>query len=364
MKLLMVSGERGIPAGKKSPLWHTLELLHTHFDRIDVLCPHASVAHPAVQPFENVFLHPSPRGLWYQPFWILHKGKELHAFHHHEVITTHEYPPFYNGIGAWRLAAATKAPLVVEYHDGPWCALTPRLATELCLLRLWMPFLARHAAALRVVNSGARDLFARWKIPAEKIKIVPSFYIDTSIWKPQEAAKTYDVVFCGRLAFTKGVEGILRALKDIGGATLAVVGDGPLRRPLERLSHRLGLEERVSFLGWLPTLQDVASVIRASKVFVLNSRIEGGPRVALEAMACGTPVISTKVGIMPDVIEHGRDGILIDPTVGALKEAIALLLKDDVLRQGLAAGAPAKVASFERSKAIERYAQFFQAICD
>src|SRR3989338_387984 len=100
MRLLMISGDRSILQGKKGAFWYMLEEFRKHWERIDVICP-KSAPHPhllpkgeGISPFENVFFHSSPHGLWYQPRWIVKTGKALIREHRHDVMSVHEYPPF------------------------------------------------------------------------------------------------------------------------------------------------------------------------------------------------------------------------------------------------------------------------------
>src|SRR5688572_26205291 len=86
MKLLMISGDRSILQGKKGAFWYTLEEFAKHWERIDVICPKPQAMQKQMTengPSQNVFFHPSPRGLWYQPWWIGKKGKELIGVHKH-----------------------------------------------------------------------------------------------------------------------------------------------------------------------------------------------------------------------------------------------------------------------------------------
>jgi len=138
----------------------------------------------------------------------------------------------------------------------------------------------------------------------------------------------------------KGLDVLLRAFALIHdkepSLKLMLVGDGPLRGQLEDLASTLGIAKKVEFLGRQGRTQ-VADLLHSCEVFVLPSRSEPFGIAIIEAMACEKPVISTKVGGIPEIIEHGRNGILIEPDdPKALTEALIMLLKDPELRFRLA----------------------------
>ncbi len=367
MKLLMISGDRSILQGKKGAFWYTLEEFRKHWERIDIVTPRmtekSEKRKEKSDPFEHVFFHPSPTSLWGQPHWIQQKGKELIAAHHHDVMTVHDYPPFYNGIGARQLSRATGVPYVLEVHHivgHPVAAsLTEWLGGAASCWQL--PKNAFGAAAVRTVNGGVKKVLTRWGIPAEKIHVVPSFYLDADALKPDPSvSKQYDIVFCARLVANKGLAELLHAVRSLRGITLLVIGDGPERARSEALARKLGITDRVTFAGWLPDQPAVINTMQSGKVFVMNSKSEGGPRVALEAMACGMPVISTRVGVMPDVIQNEVNGVFTDGDPEHLALTIMSLLGNDAKREVMGKEATKITERFERRKLIGEYAEFLQ----
>ena len=368
MNLLMISGDRSLLAGKRGAFWYTLEAFSKEWDRIDVICPHGpsfSDVFPASL-FGNVFLHPCPRGLWYQPQWILKKGKALHSSHHHAVMTVQEYPPFYNGLVAWLLHRAVGIPYALEVHH---LVGVPRAASVLEQVGkgvswLFLPLDTVPASAVRAVSRATADRLIRWGVRTEKVHVVPSFYLDRALLTSIDASggKRFDVAFGGRLVPNKGVPELLQAIASIPHATLLIVGDGPLRGTLEALARSLQIEHRVEFRGWLPTQHDVLMAIASSKMLVMNSTSEGGPRIALEAMGCGVPVIATRVGVMPEVIQEGQNGLFTNGTPEDLAEKISLLLQDSSLRERMGQHARAVLDRFERGHLIGQYARFLKGI--
>ena len=85
-----------------------------------------------------------------------------------------------------------------------------------------------------------------------------------------------------------------------------MIGDGPERSPAERRLRELGLEDRVAFLG---KQESFAELLAASDVFLLPSEQESFGLAALEALSCGVPVVASNIGGIPELVEHGRDGL-------------------------------------------------------
>lgn len=374
MKLLMISGDRSILQGRKGAFWYTLQELRKYWDRIDILCP--SVPSVAVKlkvreslPSEDgggeVYFHPCPRGLWYQPWWIKRRGQELWQEHHHDVMTVHSYPPFYNDIGARWLASATGIPYALEVHHIVGCPTASSVLEWIgrLLSRLFLPFAARAANAVRVVNQSVRDILVFWGVAPEKIHLVSSFYLDRALFaRDIHPPVSYDLSFSGRIVKNKRLLTLIEALRDLPNVRLLVIGDGPERYRCEVRVRRLGLEGRVAFVGWLGSAEAVIGAIQTARIFVMNSSSEGGPRSALEAMACGLPVIATPVGIMPEVMQDGINGVFTDGSIGDLRQKIMHLLSDDALCERIGREARRVLERYDRSVLMKQYADFLQAL--
>lgn len=365
MKLLMISGDRSILEGKKGAFWYTLEEFAKHWERVDVITPkmnHESgiMNNDSKNVFPNVFFHSSPRKLWYQPWWILQKGYELFKAHHHDVMTVHEFPPFYNGIGARWLHRSTGIPYMTEIHHivgypraASWKELIGRW-----LSMVWLPlFGTSRAAKVRVVNPSTKNTLELWGVPWKKLECIQSLYLDADALRSDPSIpKSYDVVFCGRLVANKGLSEVLWAVATLPGTRLLIIGDGPERALSEHVVQKLGIADRVTFAGWLPTQADVYRAIQQAKIFVMNSRSEGGPRVLFEAMALGMPVIATNVGLVPDLVQNGINGRITTGEVQDLAWKISELLSDEKQRISLGGHAAIIRSTYSRKTLVKNYA--------
>ncbi len=371
MNLLMITGDRTLAEGKKSAFYNTLEEFHKYWDRIDIICPKTEFPMSDVRNFfGNVFIHPSPWPLVAQPFWILKKGKQIYAEQKFDLMTVHEYPPFYNGIRARLLWGWIQVPYILEIHHIPGFpkAAGPKERFYKNLMRFFIRADSAKAKAVRAVNKKqVPDFLIKAGVPKDKIVYIPSFYIDLDVFRPLAVEKKYDLVFAARLEKNKGIRSLLEAVKfSIFNfqfpMKLLIIGSGPLKQELVRFVEQNDLRDSVFFSGWLETLNNVAQAYNSAKIFINPSLNEGGPRVTLEAMACGLPIITTKVGLMPDIIHDDENGLFIDWTLNDMAEKIISLLKNKELQNKFSEAGLELVKQFERNAAIKNYAEQLQKL--
>lgn len=149
------------------------------------------------------------------------------------------------------------------------------------------------------------------------------------------------VVTPARLDAQKGHRVLFEAIPQVPDATFLLAGEGPEREPLEALAGRLGIADRVRFLG---RREDVPELLAACDVFALPSLYEGSSLAVLEAMAAGIPIVSSAIGGTEELIEDGRSGLLAAPgDAEGLAAALRRLLGDRGLGETLAAGARERV---------------------
>jgi rhamnosyl/mannosyltransferase len=174
------------------------------------------------------------------------------------------------------------------------------------------------------------------------------------------------IVLCvGRLVYYKGLEYLIRAMAQVQGQLL-IVGKGPLRAFLIELAERLGVRDRVHFLGKLDH-RALVQCYHAAKVFVFPSvaRSEAFGIVQVEAMAAGLPVINTNLQSgVPFVSLHNQTGITVTPAdADALAAAINVLLIDEKLRASLGVAARLRAQSeFGLDKMVSRTISLYEGI--
>jgi len=163
--------------------------------------------------------------------------------------------------------------------------------------------------------------------------------VDADYFKPVAIEKRAGnrVVFIGRLDQWKGVDFLIQAFKTLLAdgvpAHLDILGDGPDRDKLQQQAADLGLQDDITFHG---AVHGVAPYLQQASLFVLPSLSEGMPNVVLEAMACGLPVIATRVGGIVDIIDNGENGLLVEAQhAEQLCEAIKEVLTNKELAQRL-----------------------------
>lgn len=156
------------------------------------------------------------------------------------------------------------------------------------------------------------------------------------------------------------IEAVTAIRQSLPEIRLVLVGHGPLERDLRARVRGLGLDESVVFAGFRT---DATRLMGAFDVFVLPSRFEGLSIALLEAMALGRPVVATRVGGSPEVIEDGESGILVkagDPR--ALAEAIRSLLDDPSRRARISDAARRRAGSFDIGAAATRMEEVYEGL--
>lgn len=287
-----------------------------------------------------------------------------------DVLCTVMVTPALAGLSALRRARHKPAAVLsiqnslsVSHEQEP--TLLDRI--EMQLIRRWFPSFDGAIA----LSGGVADELRRI-VPALKnrVEVVPNIGLplpsqmgEAMALERPEAGADCTILACGRLTKQKDYPTLFRAFAQLSGTGLRlnILGDGDLRENLSKMAKDLGIDDRVSFLGFQ---RDPFSHMRRADIFVLSSRWEGFGNVLVEAMAMGTPVVSTNCPHGPgEIIEDGRNGLLVptqDPD--ALAAALQSLIDDPALRKQLGQAGETRAQDFSATQIGDAYAHHFRSI--
>ena len=250
-----------------------------------------------------------------------------------DVIDAHYYYP--DGVAAAWLAR----------HFGKPLAITARgtdlnLIAQYRLPRRMMQWAARRAEASIGVCGALVDVLRAWRIDDRKLHVLRNG-VDLARFTRQpdsglrlraglQAGEGPLLLSVGHLIERKGHHLVIEALAALAAshpqARLVIIGEGPERAALQALAERLGVAERLTLTGAVPQT-DLPHWYSAADLLVLASSREGWANVLLEAMACGTPVVATKIWGTPEVVARPEAGVLVDERSGpALAHGVRRLL--------------------------------------
>ncbi len=203
--------------------------------------------------------------------------------------------------------------------------------------------------------------------PGLSYSVVPNG-VDLRLFHPPEQAPGNQPIRClavARLVERKGLGELIRAfaLLPRDKYELEIVGRGPDERTLQELASRLGVAHEIRFSGSLDRAA-VAQRYRDAHLFTLPSSAEAFGNVFAEALASGLPVVGSNVGGIPELIEHGVNGLLVTPgNPGALAQAIQYLADDPELRSEMSVRNRAKAeATLEWSHVVKRYLSIYEGV--
>jgi teichuronic acid biosynthesis glycosyltransferase TuaC len=228
-----------------------------------------------------------------------------------DVIDAHYFYP--DGVAAIILGKSLGKPVVITARGTDI-----NLISEYCLPRRMIQWAARRAAGLITVCQALKDRLTQLGIDDKKIMVLRNG-VDLELFKPsldrtavgcRLAAGEKMLLSVGALVPLKGHDLVIRALASLPGYKLFIAGEGPGHEDLQQLAASLSLTERVVFLGRVGH-EELPRYYGAANALVLASSREGWPNVLLEALACGTPVVATSIGGIPEIITKPEAGVLV-----------------------------------------------------
>jgi glycosyltransferase involved in cell wall biosynthesis len=282
-----------------------------------------------------------------------------------DLIDAHFVYP--DGFAAVLLGWFFRKPVVVSARGSDI-----NLYRQFPVIRRLLQFSLENSARVIAVSNALKRAMISLGVPDEKISLIPNG-VDIEKFHPSsrvKARKKLDlpadakvILSIGHLKSNKGFDLLIKALKILvdedpeSEIYLEIIGDGPSRKELEKLVSILDLDQRVRFRGNMAH-DEIHFSYSAADVFCLASEMEGWPNVILESLACGTPVVATSVGGIPEIISSDRIGLLTERTGVQIAQAISAALSkswccNDLLKH-------AKAHSWQRAACAVR--DVFEAV--
>ncbi|SES43262.1 glycosyltransferase [Lentzea albida] len=265
-----------------------------------------------------------------------------------------------SGIAAVLSARNSLVPVVQTYHSlGTARPQDHRAAEADSTKRVAVERLIGHEVALVVATSSAEArAVLGMGVDRSKLVVVPKG-VDLDLFAPRPSAvdrhRPRRIVSVGRLLPHKGFDDLIGALSTVEGAELVIAGGGAQgdvhgdqeARRLLAVARSAGVGDRVVFAGHVP-YAELPALLRSADVVACTPRERSSGGVALEAMACGTPVLATAVGGLVDVVVDGLSGVLVPPgKPDATAKSLRALLADGTYRELLSVAG--------RDRALARY---------
>lgn len=197
------------------------------------------------------------------------------------------------------------------------------------------------------------------------VKVIPNGIDFEKIERIEALKREIDVIFTGRLIKEKNVDLLIRAIDlleaEIPDIKCTIIGDGPERNDLEKLVQDLDLINIIEFTGFLEDYDEVISYMKSSKVFVLPSTREGFGISALEANACGLPVVTVdhKMNATCDLISNGKNGFLCELSKNSVSEKINLSLEK---REDMEKGCIENAKKYEWDRIVDMIERFYEGL--
>jgi len=216
-----------------------------------------------------------------------------------------------------------------------------------------------------VLSQALREQAVALGLAADRLTIIPNG-VDTTAFRPVPVEREPMILYVGSLIERKGLDSLLPAFAAVHGrvptAKLLIIGEGPEADALRAMGEDLGIADQVTWLPFLPQA-DVRAWMQRARVLVLPSTEEGQGVVLLEAMACGTPVVGSRVGGIQDVITSDVGALVAPASPVELAEALIDLL-DDAERWGSASQAARQraVTSYDWDGLAKQFVALYQKI--
>ena len=298
-----------------------------------------------------------------------------------DIIHTHH--PILLGQTAASKAADLNSPLVFTFHTQYWeythYVPFPQEAIQDFLknaIHSWLRVFMQKCQHIVIPSESIKDILIRDYGLEDRYTVIPTGTNLKPFLKADGKALRQSqgwqedkvIVSIGRLAPEKNWETLLRAAAQVYAhhptMRLVLIGDGPDKQTLEALATELGIAERVSFTGRLP-FEDIPTYLKAADMFSFASVTETQGLVTIEAMAAGLPVVAVDGSGTHDIVDHGKDGFLVENDSNALATAISEMLCNPQQMKQFGINALIKAKTFDINRLGKQIVKVYeQAIQD
>lgn len=183
------------------------------------------------------------------------------------------------------------------------------------LLRSIQSFVIKNADKIITPSHYFKKVVSNWMEGNEKVEVIYNginLNLNPTTSCKVDNFKMKKIISAGRLVPWKGFATLIKIMKDLPDWTLTIAGDGPMKGELKNLVFSIGLEDRVKLPGAIPR-EELLSELKKSDLFVLNTSFESFSFQTVEAMHLMVPVIATNTGNLNEILENGKEGILVEP---------------------------------------------------
>lgn len=231
------------------------------------------------------------------------------------------------------------------------------------LLRSIQKFVVSHADLVITPSHYFRDLVRGWVTHQDKVVTIYNGVDFNELGiRADISYKPQTIITAGRLVPWKGFHELVSLMSEMPEWNLCIAGEGPLRSTLEEHIRNLHLEERVMLLGSIPR-NELIKRIQESEIFVLNTHFESFSYQIVEVMRTGTPIVTTKVGNLAEIIEDKKEGVLVDPgDLKQIKSTILSIHNDSSLRKTYATHAYEKSNQFSIENTLTKTAEAINSL--
>ena len=294
-----------------------------------------------------------------------------------DVIHTHH--PILLGQTAARKAAELGLPLVFTFHTKYWdythYVPFPQEVIQEFLknaVHKWLKDFMQKCQHIIIPSESLKDflvkeygLDAHYTVIPTGTNLEPFLSADGDLIRKEQGWQDETVLISvGRLAPEKNWETLLRAFAIVypkhADLRLVLIGDGPSRESLQSLADQLGVAERMTFLGSIP-FGEVPSYLKAADLFSFASVTETQGLVTIEAMAAGLPVVAVDGSGTRDIVEHGKQGYLVENDADALAKGLDELLSDPHQMKRFSNSALKKAKAFDVNQLTRQLVDVYEA---